>query len=246
MSHGPYSGRFPTDLTSKVIQEGLLNRSGTLLWGDQELSLWDFCSALGQLMERSYFDDSYRQTFLWISQSSIHHVYEDGYDIFKVLQWVRSRHCLDDRDRISAILGLKYHVRYHYSRTVDDLYERLAYGTSKLGGTLRLLSSVHHGFHLKAWAEEVRSSWIPRWDEHLTSDLEHKNTKRALDRPWATGPVLLSLPDLHRPPPQERYRRMYPLRYRGTNFGLPPPRRWRVPERRVHLCILVRSSTQTT
>jgi hypothetical protein len=183
-----YSGELPTDLAFRVIQEGLLNQSGVLLWGDHEMSLRDFSSALGRLMEWSYFDDSYRQSFSWISQHPSSPAHKDGYDIFRVLQWVRCRHCLDDRDRIFAILGLQYHARYpwnasvrnvkpDYSRSMDDLYVRLAYDISKLGGTLRLLNSVHHGCRLPAWAEGAEPSWVPKWNEHLTSDLEHEDTR---------------------------------------------------------------------
>jgi hypothetical protein len=81
-----YSGELPTDLAFRVIQEGLLNQSGVLLWGDHEMSLRDFSSALGRLMEWSYFDDSYRQSFSWISQHPSISAHKDGYDIFRVLQ----------------------------------------------------------------------------------------------------------------------------------------------------------------
>jgi hypothetical protein len=139
-------------------------------------------------MEWSYFDDSYRQSFSWISQHPSSSGHKDGYDIFRVLQWVRCRHCLDDRDRIYAILGLQYHARYpwnaslrniepDYSRSTDDLYARLAYDISRLGGTLRLLSSVHHNTRLPAWEKGAEASWIPKWNEYLTSDLEHKDIR---------------------------------------------------------------------
>jgi hypothetical protein len=101
---------------------------------------------------------------------------------------VRCRHCLDDRDRIFAILGLQYHARYpwnasvrnvkpDYSRSTEDLYAKLAYDISKLGGTLRLLSSVHHGCRLPTWTEGAEPSWIPKWNEYLTSDLEHQDIR---------------------------------------------------------------------
>jgi hypothetical protein len=178
----------PTDLTLRVIQEGLLNQSGAFFWGDQEISLREFSFAVGRLMNWSYLDDSYRQSFLWVSQSPRCFSSEGSYDIFKVLQWVRCRHCLDDRDRVYAVLGLPYHPRYpwnviirniepDYSQRVGDLHERLACDFVKLGGTLRVLSAVHHGSSLRAWQGGVEPSWIPRWNEYLTSDLEHRNLR---------------------------------------------------------------------
>jgi hypothetical protein len=135
-------------------------------------------------MVREYLDDSYLQSFEWIWQGK-RSIFANRYDMFQVLRWVRCRHCLDDRDRIFAVLGLKYHARYpwndvvrnlepDYSQPVDKLYERLACDTSKLGGTLRLFSAVHHGSRLPAWTEGAEPSWVPKWNEYLTSDLDHK------------------------------------------------------------------------
>jgi hypothetical protein len=68
-------------------------------------------------------------------------------------------------------------VKPDYSRSTEDLYAKLAYDISKLGGTLRLLSSVHHGCRLPTWTEGAEPSWIPKWNEYLTSDLEHQDIR---------------------------------------------------------------------
>jgi hypothetical protein len=186
-SHSAHIGSVSTDSTPRVIQEGLLNQSGIFFWGDNEIALSDVSVTLSLLMDRAYFHDSFRQSFSWISQR-LPVSFCDGYDIFQVLQWVRCRDCLDDRDRIFAVLGLRYHARYpwnavirniepDYSQPVDDLYERLACDISKLGGTLRVLSAVHHSSHLQAWAEGVEPSWIPNWNRYVTSDLKHNDLR---------------------------------------------------------------------
>jgi hypothetical protein len=161
-------------------------------------------------MDWSSLDDSYRQSLMWIMQSPGDQARDHSYDIFTVLRWVRCRHCLDDRDRIFAVLGLKYHARYpwndvvrnlepDYSQPVDRLYERLACDISKLGGTLRLLSAVHHGSRLPAWTEGAEPSWIPKWNEYLTPDLEHQDLRGR----WVGTGLKNGL--------QIRYRLVYPI-----------------------------------
>jgi hypothetical protein len=187
MSHSHHIRSIATDLTHRVIQECLLNQSGIFFWGDCQISLGDVHVTLSLIMDRAYLHDSLRQSFLWISQRQPVS-FCDGYDIFQVLQWVRCRDCMDDRDRIFAVLGLRYHSRHpwnavvrnikpDYSQHVDDLYEKLAYDLLSLGGTLRVLSAVHHSSHLPAWAEGVNPSWIPNWNEYLTTDLEHNDLR---------------------------------------------------------------------
>lgn len=160
------------------------------------ISLPEVNTALYRLMEQSYFGADYRQAFSWVSTVVSYNAFQNGHNIFKVLQWVRSRHCLDDRDRIFAILGLQYgdHLPWNafikdlqpdYSRSVIDLYGQVACEIMKCGGTLHLLSSVHHGTSLPAWTEGMDPSWLPKWNEFRTSDLKHTD----LNAYWTRDPL---------------------------------------------------------
>jgi hypothetical protein len=149
--------------------------------------LSDVSSTLALLMDSSSFHGDFSRSFSWISQRQPIR-FCDGYDIFQVLQWVRCRNCLDDKDRIFALLGLQYNARYpwnsvvrniepDYSRSADNLYMGLACDISKLGVTLRILNAVHHGSYLRAWEEGIEPSWVPCWNEQLTSEMEHQDLR---------------------------------------------------------------------
>ncbi|KAF1828781.1 hypothetical protein BDW02DRAFT_603124 [Decorospora gaudefroyi] len=106
---------------------------------------------------------------------------EEGFDLFHVLHWTRSRLCKDELDRIYAIIGLPYSPAVPWNRAVEDVvvnYDtpfldlclQIALGVIERGGTSALLNSVHHGPTLEDWQPGDRPSWLPRWDEDVALD----------------------------------------------------------------------------
>ncbi|KAL5371313.1 hypothetical protein DPSP01_014348, partial [Paraphaeosphaeria sporulosa] len=133
----------------------------------------------------SRFENMYQGAFTWVSKVHAYQSKQDGFDIFGMLQWVRSRRCMDDRDRLYGILALPYNdnpwndfvrsVEPDYSISVGDLYFQIAQGIATRGGTAQLLSSIHHGASLDNLFGLEVSSWVPKWNESLAEDIKNEH-----------------------------------------------------------------------
>jgi hypothetical protein len=67
-----------------------------------------FSRAIWRILVKAPLEDTALQAFSWVSRVQMYKSTDQGFDAFKVLQWARSRHCMDDRDRVFAILALRY------------------------------------------------------------------------------------------------------------------------------------------
>jgi hypothetical protein len=162
-----------------VIQEAMLAPAGTVFWGQEQINIDSLSRSVSRL---AYIFDAIPgagQAFTWLSVLT-HKI--QGLDFFQVLQWARPRSCQDKHDRVYAILGLDYRsdlpwnqvvwsIHVDYNLPYEDLYLQVALETMKLGGTLRMLNSVHHGPSLESWGLGRRPSWMPTWSADAASDL---------------------------------------------------------------------------
>lgn len=168
-----------------VIQEAFLNPNTKLVLGSEQISMDDFSYGISCHIAESQFEDMYEGAFGWVSKIHAYKDEQDGFDIFGMLQWVRSRRCMDDRDRLYGILALPYNqnpwntfvkdFEPSYAISVDDLYLQIAQEIATRGGTVQLLSSVHHGASLDDFFGMEGPSWIPKWNEFHAMDIENEH-----------------------------------------------------------------------
>jgi hypothetical protein len=143
-------------------------------------------SGIWRILVKAPLTDGALQAFSWVSRVRMYKSIDHGFDAFKILQWARSRNCMKDRDRVFAILALRYSDTYpwnsffrelepNYTQTVADLCLHVAVGILQTGGIARLLSSVHHDWSEKMtpWTASAEPSWGPKWNEDRALNLEN-------------------------------------------------------------------------
>jgi hypothetical protein len=167
-----------------VIQEAILGRDTMVFWGPEHcISMRDLWSLM--VTGVSFYDihPTQRQVLEWLL-STHPSVIEGGLDAFSVLHWVRTKHCIDDRDRIYSILGLPYNDSYpwwnscikelkpDYNISVSELFLNVATVAARYGAILDILIAVHHCPDLECWEDNAEPSWVPRWDRYSATNFK--------------------------------------------------------------------------
>jgi hypothetical protein len=168
-----------------VMQEAILGQDTTVFWGPKyRVSLSKLRESLQAAISMGHNSQTQSQqdAFTWLIKASSYDI-ELGFDIFEVLEWVRTKHCKDDRDRIYSILGLPYRYKFpwwntwlqnikpDYNIAISELFLDVATEAARNGAIIYLLNAVHHGPELGAWESNSEPSWVPRWDSHLAHNL---------------------------------------------------------------------------
>jgi hypothetical protein len=164
-----------------VMQEAVLGKQTLVHWGLARIDLRALSAGLAWIVRMSELGAVHSQTFSWASSLHLHSA-EKRFGTFQVLQWVRSRSCADDRDRIYAILGMPFDQRnfWHdclkgllpdYTVSLLDMYIDVACRAIAKGGLIPLLNSVHQGPNLGLWERDTWPSWVPKWNEDHARNL---------------------------------------------------------------------------
>lgn len=148
-----------------VVQEALMAIRATLYWGDATMNYAEF-----QSHAHDFNQQGPHNLPMWVGEMKNTEGTRTR-TILHVLEWTRGMKCSDDRDRIYAILGLRYsrewspeafHVAKSivpdYKRSVSAIYQDLAVRCieSRLMHKLWLFVSHRHD-------EELSSSELPSW-----------------------------------------------------------------------------------
>jgi hypothetical protein len=171
-----------------TLQEIVLARSATLLWGDQDIEWSRIENAIhtfrtqGKIIATTSCHRSPRADMDRIMKlCTIKANNPRGLEFLVVLSSTRSLLCSDDRDRIYSVLGLNYNSKDEanstlvnlivpdYTITVQALYRNISERAVSLGLSVQLLDAVQHLAELSAWTVGCESSWVPQWN-HLVSN----------------------------------------------------------------------------
>ncbi|KAF1842753.1 HET-domain-containing protein [Cucurbitaria berberidis CBS 394.84] len=169
-----------------VMQEAILGENTVVLWGTEVIYIDDLTEGIQLRLSELYLTPRHFEAFSWIEERHEATKLRDGaFDLLRVLQLVRPRHCKDDRDRIYAILSVPYNasipwnsllkdVNPDYTISTHELYFYVAHRAIHYGGTLGLLNSVHHSSILEKWKVNSLPSWVPKWNEDVASNLDNE------------------------------------------------------------------------
>jgi hypothetical protein len=153
-----------------VVQEIVVAKSATIMWGQAEIS-WRW---LGWASEWLRTNEHHLLRYFGIS--GIYNAYlmeylsrrEDisSFSLVRLLGLTRQFGATDPRDRIFALLGIfssdngSLLLQPDYQLSASQLYEKFARLILSRDKDLRILSAVQHGTTI----EESLPSWVPRWD----------------------------------------------------------------------------------
>jgi hypothetical protein len=157
-----------------VVQEIVVARSATIMWGEAQIS-WCWIGLASEWLRTNEY-----HLLQYFGISGIYNAYlmehlsrqEDNsrFTILRLLGLTRQFGVTDPRDRIFALLGIPSAdsgpniesplLQPDYSMPVQNLYRKFARLILDRDKSLRILSAVQHGDHI----EESLPSWVPSWD----------------------------------------------------------------------------------
>ncbi|KAF2871471.1 heterokaryon incompatibility protein-domain-containing protein [Massariosphaeria phaeospora] len=185
-----------------VVQQLLLARYAVFMWGPDEISWRDIASITISLQDDTPIKSTskFRNPRTLLDRidrlSTFKTKSSTGLNFMSVLRFTRSLECSDDRDRIYAILGLRYGSRYgpetalvntiepDYTISASTLYRNVAFEAVSLGLTAKLLENVQHGSELQKWSIDATPSWVPHWDVRSVSNMGSKFECYSSDSRW--------------------------------------------------------------
>jgi hypothetical protein len=152
-----------------------------MYWGPIHcVSIFELGRTIFRMVESwSHLPLAQQQVFTWLM--NIATFPSDSLNVLSVLEWVSTRDCKDDRDRIYSILGLPYSNKFpwwnawiqkrspDYSIPVSSLFLDIATTAMNSGDMVHILNSVHHGVELERWKSSAEPSWVPRWNKFSAS-----------------------------------------------------------------------------
>jgi hypothetical protein len=169
-----------------VMQEAILGQDTMVFWGPKySVPMSMLRESLQAAISMSHESQAQPQqeAFTWLIKASPYDT-DLGFDVFEVLEWVRTKHCKDDRDRIYSIIALSYRYKFpwwkhwlnnmkpDYDIAISELFLDVATEATRNGAIMHLLNAVHHGLELEVWENNSEPSWVPRWDRHLAHNLD--------------------------------------------------------------------------
>jgi hypothetical protein len=171
-----------------TVQEIVLARSATLLWGDQDIDWSKVENAIhnfrtqGKVIAATSRHQSPRTDMdRMMKLCTIKAENPRGLQFLSVLSSTRSLLCSDDRDRIYSVLGLNYkstndknstlvdRIVPDYTITVQELYRNVAELAVSLGFSAQLLDAVQHPKELSVWTVGCEPSWVPQWNRIISN-----------------------------------------------------------------------------
>jgi hypothetical protein len=157
-----------------VVQEIVVARSATIMWGQAQIS-WHWIGLASEWLRTNE-----HHLLRYFGISGIYNAYlmehlsrqEDPsrFSILRLLGLTRQFGVTDPRDRIFALLGIpsadsgpgneSLLLQPDYRMSIHDLYRKFARLILDRDKSLRILSAVQHGNHI----QESLPSWVPSWD----------------------------------------------------------------------------------
>ena len=164
-----------------VVQEVILAKSATVIWGDAEIDwnwigtaareIWDNYQILGQFRTRG-LENAYFMHSLFQEQ---HKAEPEFYNFLELLYWFQNLEVSDARDKVFALVGIptqnsaledgSIFVEPNYTLNVRDVYIRLARKIMEQDEILSILACVMPDG--SSYPERVQDfglpSWVPNW-----------------------------------------------------------------------------------
>jgi len=157
-----------------VVQEIVVARSATIMWGEAQIC-WRWIGLASEWLRTNE-----HHLLRYFGISGIYNAYlmeylsrrEDTsqFSILRLLGLTRQFEATDPRDRIFALLGIpsadsspnneSHLLQPDYRMAIHDLYQKFARLILNRDKSLRILSAVQHGSHIS----ESLPSWVPCWN----------------------------------------------------------------------------------
>jgi hypothetical protein len=173
-----------------VVQEAVLARSASLMWGQGEIP-WRWVGLAAAIIRTNYYQvlrsfkmaGIYNAYLMYRVSPASHFAHPfRPVSFLQMLRLTRQFESTDPRDRIYGLLGMPMldnnpetgalFIQPDYSLSVDEVFQRVGDGVMAQSGLLELLSSVQYQEGARQCDHsDSFPSWIPRWDLVFTSTL---------------------------------------------------------------------------